>query len=293
MQTGKIGKARFNMNANTYVEATEYFKNRSIQMKRDYIKLDGTIPFEDLGWGCRAFFVLDSRPGKEQYQSIYVYAAHRGQNKLIKFIEKEEKLSLTPRRFITTPQCRMADFFKKFNVPYTLVARWTELEEYKMIESFYGNRQASRSGVYYMNHIDEGIAVLPRIGTFMSHKAFCLHPLVQRDEDLQENYHLVEKYQTMRPMHVLEVMEYRSVANEYLAHRTDITKPEQIRLSPIDAVNNMLKADKIQNYKDFLLYHKDTHPNAKQLDFYFRNWLERLEVSTNEFSVLKNMLEEP
>jgi len=72
-------------------------------------------------------------------------------------------------------------------------------------------------------------------------------------------------------------MEYRSVANAYLSPMGD-REPAQIRLSPIEAVNDMLRADKIQNYRDFLRYHDGTHPRSAALHRYFRAWLTRLGI---------------
>jgi len=37
-------------------------------------------------------------------------------------------------------------------------------------------------------------------------------------------------------------------------------------------------ADKIQNYKDFLIYHQKTHARSKELNEYFQNWLKKLDV---------------
>ncbi len=48
-------------------------------------------------------------------------------------------------------------------------------------------------------------------------------------------------------------MEYRSTANNYLSFKS---ATEQIKLSPITDVNHMLVADKVQNRKDFEIYHK-------------------------------------
>jgi len=44
-------------------------------------------------------------------------------------------------------------------------------------------------------------------------------------------------------------MEYRSVANDYLSTRI-ISDVQEIRLSPLPDVQDMLIADKVQNYKD-------------------------------------------
>jgi hypothetical protein len=44
----------------------------------------------------------------------------------------------------------------------------------------------------------------------------------------------------------------------------------------------MLIADKIQNRKDFELYHLGKHERSSELDSYFKNWLERLDI-TEEF----------
>ncbi len=147
--------------------------------------------------------------------------------------------------------------------------------EYKLISSFYGERRANRSQVPLMNHIIEGIAVLKYINSSTQAKAaFCLHPLLQADSDLLNNYHTV--HEQVNADVVVLAIEYRSVANEYLSHRS-ISSIEEIRLSPLREVNDMLVADKVQNYKDFILYHHGTHPRSMELHQYFRNWITRLD----------------
>lgn len=59
--------------------------------------------------------------------------------------------------------------------------------------------------------------------------------------------------------------------------------PEEVRLSPIAAVQDMLRADKVQNYKDFLLHHRGVHPRSEALERYFVTWLRRLDVSRRDF----------
>src|SRR5438270_742221 len=60
--------------------------------------------------------------------------------------------------------------------------------EYLAVQQWYGTRTATRSGVPMMVHIDQGLAILARIeASDAAMRAFCLHPLVQEDEDFAAN----------------------------------------------------------------------------------------------------------
>lgn len=151
---------------------------------------------------------------------------------------------------------------------------------YQLINEFYGAREAKRSKVPLINHIDEGIKILTWIGEGQHAKdAFCLHPIIQDDKELAANWADILQFD---PLTIMYAMEYRSVANDFLSH--DIHYKLKIRLSPLKAVNNMLIADKIQNRKDFELYHKGTHPRSDDLDAYFKLWLHRLEISEQMYA---------
>jgi len=155
-----------------------------------------------------------------------------------------------------------------------------------LIRSYYGDRCAQRSKVSYMNHINEGLIILDMIGSSTAAKrAFCLHPIVQRDEDFYKNKNILTD-SNLDTYAIILAIEYRSVANEYLSHRI-INDSLEIRLSPLKDVNDMLIADKIQNYKDFMIYHSETHPQRQHLEVYFNNWFKRLEI-TDE--IYNNML---
>lgn len=148
-------------------------------------------------------------------------------------------------------------------------------KEWVMIRHHYGYKRAKRSQVPLINHIVEGLAILRYINAdIKAQAAFCIHPMIQSDSDLLENYNSVSNIISTNVM--MLAMEYRSVANAYLSHRT-IFSLNEIRLSPLKEVNDMLIADKVQNYKDFILYHHGTHPRSKELHQYFKNWLDRLE----------------
>lgn len=161
---------------------------------------------------------------------------------------------------------------------------------YEMISSHYEGKVAKRSGVPYMKHIDEGLIILDKIHANKATKAaYCLHPLVQGDADLVNNFcEVVRENSLLIP--VMLAMEYRSVANEYLSTRV-ISDISEIRLSPLSMVNQMLIADKVQNRKDFDLYHKGKHPRSKELEQYFENWLRRLGVSEERYVELISLLE--
>jgi hypothetical protein len=86
-------------------------------------------------------------------------------------------------------------------------------------------------------------------------------------------------------------MEYRWVANSYLSQRM-IQSIDEIQLSPLIEVQQMLIADKIQNRKDFDRYHRDTHPRARELDRYFRNWLTALEITEARYQELARRIDD-
>jgi (p)ppGpp synthase/HD superfamily hydrolase len=162
-------------------------------------------------------------------------------------------------------------------------------EEYRLIENIYGNQTAKRSGVPLIHHIEQGIQVLAwEQADMLTMRAFCLHPIVQDDAALQENFSLIATHR-LDPSAVLLTMEYRNIANQYLSHRT-IKDISEIALSPLLEVNQMLVADKIQNRKDFELYHLKTHPRAAELSIYFANWLHRLGISEEKYEKYSSLL---
>ncbi|HET8688542.1 MAG TPA: hypothetical protein VFM18_18165 [Methanosarcina sp.] len=172
----------------------------------------------------------------------------------------------------------------------------TKMTEYELIAEYYGERTARRSQVPLINHIKEGLVILKEIGASENAmRAYCLHPMLQGDAELIENFATVAY---LDPMVVALAMEYRSVANEFLSGKIigmrNGSKYEvmpchpgiPIRLSPLKDVNDILIADKVQNRKDFITYHLGTHERSAELDLYFKMWMERLCVSDEQYQSL-------
>ena len=150
------------------------------------------------------------------------------------------------------------------------------MKELDIIKSVYKDNKAQRSGVLLMNHITEGLEILEKIGASEDAKrAYCLHPVLQSDEALTNNWNTTDLIEVPTRIIIL-VMEYRKVANAYLSLRK-IKSLKDIELSPLEEVNQMLYADKIQNRKDFMLYHYKKHARSLQLFIYFNNWIKKLE----------------
>jgi hypothetical protein len=184
------------------------------------------------------------------------------------------------------------------------VAAWNALERtvlnikdtpgYKAIVDFYGDRRARRSGVRLMDHVDQGVEIIGRLGgDIIVQEAFAVHPIFQADDDLRDNFQWCDD---LHPLVVLYAMEYRNIANSFLSNqvkqgpdawgRVGFYAKRSLRLSPLAAVNTMLIADKVQNRKDFLRYHKDSHDRSGELDFYFDRWLQALGISEEKYQEL-------
>lgn len=257
-------KSRFNFNANTLDEAKDYIFSRSKQLLRHYFKL---IDIQEYQWGVSAIFEKDGR----KYQSMYILEDYRNKGLYSKNIQYT---------ILTSNECNIEDYLISKNIDYICVSL-EPFVEYKIISDFYRDEKTNRSKVYLMNHIDEGLYILEKIGASeVAKKAYCLHPIVQSDESLYDNYNLLDGIDNKV---IISAMEYRSVANEYLSTRS-ISSISEIRLSPIEDVNHMLIADKIQNKKDFDLYHKGMHIRSNQLEEYFNNWFKRLDITENFYS---------
>jgi len=160
--------------------------------------------------------------------------------------------------------------------------------EYKVIEFYYGDSMAIRSKVPLINHINEGLIILDHIKAYeISKLAFCLHPLFQMDSIIKKyGDAFINTHGFTRSVYF--AMEYRGIANSYLSQH--IMPDNGIRLSPYKEVNDMLIADKIQNRKDFDLYHKNSHPKTERLTKYFNEWLLALGITEDQYQEIIKLL---
>lgn len=210
--------------------------------------------------------------GNKEYKAIYMLHSHRcGKN----FSDWNERFRPDlPTLIVAQPW--MVQYLRFNSIDSIAVNGPFTMPEYQAVERYYNNRKPTRANVWLMNHVDEGLAILHAYGADpKASEVFCLHPLIQSDSELLNNRHLLTEFPLFD---WAGTFEYRSVANEYLAHR-DIESSSSIRLSPLEYVNQAILADKIQNYKDFMLHH-NKHINYSRLFTYFHNWFDIFDVST-------------
>ncbi len=250
---------RFNPDCETNEEIEEYYVNRAVQLLGQ--ASFHNIKFTDYGaiteWS--AYF--------GECVSIYVRKSQRTPGEYKKIAKNLKQL------LFTIEDCDLTSYLNHNFIRHRVLNNSTP-GSYNEIASYYGDIRAKRSGVLYMNHIDEGLAILraidaPRIAL----DAFCLHPIFQTELDRPNTV----EFSSLENNCILLAKEYAKTANASLPHNTqgDIDK---IKLSPFEEVNQMLIADKVQNFKDFKKYHRSTHPNAAMLERYFINWLTKLNV---------------
>jgi len=163
-----------------------------------------------------------------------------------------------------------------------------------IIEKYYGDAIAQRSQVPLINHIHEGLVILNHENAKDVVKAaYCIHPVIQDTADFQNELQ-IRALHTADSSAIMLACEYRSLANSYLSNK-DLTVVEKTQLrsdlNRMAPVRLMLVADKIQNRKDFEIYHEGTHPNSDRLTSYFHDWMLILDISESRYQIYKELLE--
>jgi len=270
---------RLPYDATTEAEVRQYFTTRALQLaSRKYVWL-GNVDQPQEGVFLTHFYHTE-----RGYTAFYVLASHRGRGLATKAVH------FTQKPIITVEDCRVADFLTKAGADFVKEPGLYDTSEYSLVEQMYASNRAKRSQVFLMNHIDEGLVLLDMIGASdEARRGYCLHPLLQNDVDLQANFDNVAE--STSPRTIALAMDYRSFANAWLSDKVTINsdglmpyyelngKPTP---GPLSEVRDMLIADKVQNYKDFILYHRTTHPRRLNLERYFHEWIIALGVA-NQF----------
>jgi len=176
-------------------------------------------------------------------------------------------------------------------------ATWSP--EHHAIRDHYGDRSEERSGVPLMQRIEEGLIILGELdASEEAMRAFCLHPLFLADDDLVRHGQDFMDRVEADPIVIMLVMEFRSRANAWTSDRIHLsgTGPSPNGLEglpsglpsagPIDAVKDMLIADKVQGRKAFIRHDRGRHPRSDALDVYFDQWLLALGVGLDEYEEL-------
>ncbi|CAN1212638.1 hypothetical protein TUMEXPCC7403_20700 [Tumidithrix helvetica PCC 7403] len=171
---------------------------------------------------------------------------------------------------------------------------------YRLIQQKYKGKVAQRSGVSYMNHIQEGAYILQLIYGNNEDliEAFCLHPIFQSDKLLSQLFSdSSSELSLISPHAIILGMEYRRVAGNYTI-KNKIKSFNSIEIGPLDKVHKMLVADKIQNKKDFMkyLYLKHDRPSyhkvSEHVIQYFDSWLNCLSVSQEMYKEIVEQVEQ-
>lgn len=279
-----IPSVRFDPDIAAVAETVGYFERRAVQMLHDDadwtwsgvvtpLVRDGAV------WGSETVM---HGAGGAPFVSVYVLAGHRGRGHL----RRHAGARPAGQRYVTTPGCEIYDVLARLAPDTLLAAPISGSPAYRAIERRYGDVRAERSGVFYMNHIDEGLRVLHRwLGASVAaQQAWCLHPLVQGDEDLRRS-HDEGALAGFSPAIVTLALEYRNIANAFLSRMEDhpgFADAGRITRSPLAEVDAMLVADKVQNCKDFRRWHGTSHPRAARLERYFLQWLAALGRAPDE-----------
>lgn len=268
----KLVENTLNYDADTFQEAFNYVEYRNLQLLKFGFKATEMKIDEN---GIVVLYEHHSNK-KNKWGAVYLYKSSRGKG-LYKNIVDEHQITI-----VTLKECGIEKYLKYKKINHRC---YSHSNAYKFAQLYYDDKTANRSKIPYIYHLDEGGGILDYIGASDIVKdAFYLHPFYQSNNDFLANF----KYNipNVTTSSVALAMEYRHVANSYLSK----DKPSDfIGFGGCEEVKQMLIADKVQNYKDFLKHHKDKHTRSNQLDVYFNYWFELLEINYKELVKFLNI----
>lgn len=251
--------------ASTWPELEQYFTTRARQLWHEGWRWSQTL--EDTGVGCRTEFT--SAAG-ERFASYYVLAQFHGQGHFKQLVKAE------PLPIVTITDCHIEQILDHIGARYLRAGDLLDTAEYRLVEAVLADNR-DNDGVFLMNHVDEGLAVLAGLGTStLAKRAFCLLPLVRADADLAKYCESLD--QALGPIvggheALALAMTCRGVA---CCWRPDTAFPEGgLPVGAVQAVHEVLIAENVQKRK--ALSRSNQGAKARlELDTHYRRWLEAL-----------------
>ena len=254
-------RMRFNPNCTNYTDTLDYINNSAIK----FLKFGISTSYKTYEYNNIAVISIFKASDGSDLVGIYLYSQYRN-----KGLYKEIWTDIGCPVIVTFEECNLVPYLKHHNIKYVC---YKHNEVYNIMAKYYGDKITKRSGLHLMNHIDDGLAILEAMNASQDTKdAFVIHPMLQADEALFENRNNAGLLYYIKPKVLLLAMEYRKTAMHFLPKHMLIENIHPIK-SVLNEVNLMLIADKIQNQKDFNIYHKGTHENSKNLEDYYEMWL--------------------
>lgn len=272
-----------NYNADNIIEAISYMTYRTRQLGKFGLFFDD-IYIEEGGVGY-FFKSISEEHRRKKFFALYILEKFRNKGLYMKIYERVKSIQGNENLILVAfPECELENFFIKKNISYII---FKHSEAYKIIQNFYQDQRAKRSGIPYIYHIEEGLSIMKLFYNTCQNvmDAYALHPIFQENKNLQNNFNGSFLY-NLTPQVIILAMEYRKTANSYLSYMS----LNNYVSSPLKEIKLMLKADKIQNYKDFKKYlYKINDKKSEQLNDYFMNWFTILGVSMSDIQCFTDM----
>lgn len=159
---------------------------------------------------------------------------------------------------------------------------------YQIISKFYNSEMTQRSKIPLIRHINEGLRILTALqASKTTHQAFCLHPIIEGEHDLAR---VLDDPTAVCRVSLGYAQDFAAAASHFRVDDYSAGLRPDVAGLPT-SVLQMLIADKVQNRKDFTLYHRHTHPRAADLEGYFVCWLNHLGVDQTRYRELAGIAE--
>ena len=193
--SGKRRIARFADDLDDIAAVEQYFRNHAIRMLAAGVRWSGIVeplydtdagddPSGDDGgkaWGGVTTFEFpdpDADAANGGYRvghSVFVLTWARGKGRMKRWLARHPDAVM-----VTADTCDLSQYFQRRRRKHWVYEVPSALQPaYGLAARYYGDRVTDRTGVHMINHIDEGLWVLERIGASDdARRAYAIHPPV-------------------------------------------------------------------------------------------------------------------